>query len=64
MEFESQSAASSVAKLYEDHARDCTAAAGKTDNPKYRALLLKMAREWMQEAHPTPRPGFMPLESR
>jgi hypothetical protein len=61
MESDSESAAS---KLYEHHARDCTAAAEKTNNPRYRELLLKMAREWMQEAHPTPRPEFVPLEPR
>jgi hypothetical protein len=40
----------SLAELYEHHARDCFYAAGRMANPKYREMLLKMAREWMQAA--------------
>jgi hypothetical protein len=36
-------------ELYEHHAKECVRAAGQTDNPKHREMLLKMAREWMQE---------------
>jgi hypothetical protein len=37
-------------ELYEYHARDCINSAEQTDDPKHRELLLKMAREWTQEA--------------
>ena len=40
----------SLAELYEFHARDCIHSAGRTDDPKYRELLLKMEREWTEEA--------------
>jgi hypothetical protein len=36
----------SLAELYEHHARDCIHAAGRTENPKSREMLLKLAREW------------------
>jgi hypothetical protein len=39
-----------LAELYEHHARECIQAAGRTDNPKYREMLLKMEREWTQAA--------------
>jgi hypothetical protein len=37
-------------ELYEQHAKACDLAAGRTDNPKHREMLLKMARQWTQEA--------------
>jgi hypothetical protein len=40
----------SLAELYEQHARECIQSAGRTDNPKYREMLLKMEREWRQAA--------------
>jgi hypothetical protein len=40
----------SLAELYEQHARECIQSAGRTDNPKYREMLLKMEREWTQAA--------------
>jgi hypothetical protein len=40
----------SQAKFYEYFAKDCVRAAKRTDDPKDREMLLKMAREWMMEA--------------
>jgi hypothetical protein len=40
----------SQAKFYEYFAKDCVRAAKRTDDPKNREMLLKMAREWMMEA--------------
>jgi hypothetical protein len=37
-------------ELYAHHAKECVQAADRTDNPKYREMLLKMARRWMEEA--------------
>ena len=39
----------SRAELYEYHARECDLAAGRTDNPNRREMLLKLAREWRIE---------------
>jgi hypothetical protein len=39
-----------LAELYEHHARECTHAAGRTDNQKSREMLLKLEREWRQAA--------------
>jgi hypothetical protein len=39
-----------LAELYEHHARECTHSAGRTDNPKFREMLLKLEREWRQAA--------------
>jgi hypothetical protein len=36
----------SQADLYEYFANDCVLAAGRTDDPKSREMLLKLAREW------------------
>ena len=42
---------SALIKLYEYHAKDCAQAAGRTDNPKHRERLLKLAYErWAQAA--------------
>jgi hypothetical protein len=40
----------SLVKLYEQHARECAEAAERTDNPVHRMILLRMAREWMEDA--------------
>ena len=40
----------SLARLYEEHAEECTRAAAKTDDPKRRDLLLKLASEWRRDA--------------
>ncbi len=37
-------------KFYERRAKDCVQAAGRTDNPKHREQLLKLAYEWAQAA--------------
>ena len=37
-------------KFYERRAKDCVRAAGRTDNPKDREQLLKLAYEWAQAA--------------
>jgi hypothetical protein len=39
-----------LAELYEDHAVGCVEAAARTDDPKHREMLLKLAQEWMREA--------------
>jgi hypothetical protein len=39
-----------LAKVYEQRAKDCVRAAGLTDDPKDRELLLKWARDWMVAA--------------
>lgn len=41
---------SSLVKLYEQHARDCAEAAERADDPVHRVILLRMAREWMDDA--------------
>jgi hypothetical protein len=41
---------SSLVKLYERHARECAKAAERTDDPIHRVALLRMAREWMEDA--------------
>jgi hypothetical protein len=35
-----------VAKVYEDHAEDCTRAAERTDDPVFRKMLLMLALQW------------------
>ena len=40
----------SLAELYEHHARECIQSAERADDPKRRELLLKMEREWTEEA--------------
>ena len=37
-------------RFYEHRAKDCFQAAGRTDNPKHREQLLKLAYEWAQAA--------------
>jgi arsenate reductase-like glutaredoxin family protein len=39
-----------LAELYEEHAVGCVEAAARTDDPKHREMLLKLAQEWMREA--------------
>jgi hypothetical protein len=39
-----------LAELYEDHALGCVEAATRTNDPKHREMLLKLAHEWMREA--------------
>jgi hypothetical protein len=39
-----------ITKLYEHHAKERALAAGRTDDPKRREQLLKLAYEWAQAA--------------
>jgi hypothetical protein len=36
--------------LYEWFAQDCTQAAGQTEDPKKREMLLKLAEQWLLDA--------------
>jgi hypothetical protein len=40
----------SLVQLYEEHAEECTRAAAKTDDPKRRDMLLKLASAWRSDA--------------
>jgi hypothetical protein len=44
------SAPMTLAEVYKHNASECREAAGRTDNAVYRAMLLKTAREWWQDA--------------
>jgi hypothetical protein len=37
---------STLAKVYEDRAEDCTRAAERTDDPVFRKMLLMLALQW------------------
>jgi hypothetical protein len=39
-----------LAQVYENHAEECLCAAAKADDPKQRALLLKLASAWREDA--------------
>jgi hypothetical protein len=39
-----------LAQLYENHAEECARAAERTDDPRRRALLIKLAAEWRRDA--------------
>jgi hypothetical protein len=39
-----------LAQIYEEHAEDCIRSAARTDDPKRRDLLLKLAIQWREEA--------------
>ena len=39
-----------LAQVYEQHSEECVRSAAKTDDPKQRALLLKLASEWQEDA--------------
>jgi len=39
-----------LAKVYEDRAEHFTRAAGQTDDPMFRRLLLMLAQQWKQAA--------------
>ena len=43
----------SLAELYEQHAQECIRSAGRTDNPKYREMLLKMERAGLENLNRT-----------
>jgi hypothetical protein len=40
----------SLASLYEHHADECARAAEQAEDPKCRALLLKIADDWRRDA--------------
>ena len=44
-----------LAQIYEDLAEGCIRSAAKTDDPKQRAMLLKLASEWREDAKKLPR---------
>jgi hypothetical protein len=57
--FQGQQAMSDLARLYDLHAEDCARAAEKTDDPRHRAMLIKLVDEWRKAAqelrqHPSP----------
>jgi hypothetical protein len=39
-----------LARLYDQHAEECTRSAEQTEDAKRRALLLKLAAEWRRDA--------------
>jgi len=39
-----------LAQVYEQHSEECIRAAANTDDPKQRAMLLKLASEWREDA--------------
>jgi hypothetical protein len=39
-----------LAQIYEEHAEECIRSAAKTDDPKRRDLLLKLASQWREDA--------------
>ena len=39
-----------LAQVYEQHSEECIRSAAKTDDPKQRALMLKLAGEWQEDA--------------
>ena len=49
-----------LARLYDRHAEDCARAAEQTDDPRHRAMLIKLVDEWRKAAqelrlqHPFP----------
>jgi hypothetical protein len=50
---------SDLARLYDFHAEDCARAAEQADDPRHRAMLIKLVDEWRKAAqelrqHPSP----------
>ena len=39
-----------LAQVYEQHSEDCIRSAAETNDPKQRALMLKLANEWREDA--------------
>jgi len=46
-----------LAQVYEQHSEECIRSAAKTDDPKQRALMLKLASEWQEDAKALLRAG-------
>jgi hypothetical protein len=44
-----------LAQVYEQHSEECIRSAAKTDDPKQRVLMLKLAGEWREDAKALPR---------
>ena len=44
-----------LAQVYEQHSEECIRSAAETDDPKQRAMLLKLASEWREDAKKLPR---------
>jgi len=44
-----------LAQVYEQHSEECIHSAAKTDDPKQRVLMLKLASEWREDAKALPR---------
>ena len=38
-----------LAQVYENHAEECLRSAAKADDPKQRALMLKLASAWRED---------------
>jgi hypothetical protein len=43
-------AMSTLAQIYEEHAKECFSSAAREDDPKQRYLLLKLAIAWREDA--------------
>ena len=39
-----------LAQVYENHAEECLRAAAKADDPRQRALMLKLASAWREDS--------------
>jgi hypothetical protein len=39
-----------LAQVYENHAEECLHSAAQADDPKQRALMLKLATAWREDA--------------
>ena len=52
-----------LAKIYEDHAEDCTRAAEQTDDPVFRKMLLMLALQWKLAAQEEHRHERVPEEA-
>ena len=39
-----------LVQVYEQHSEECVRSAAETDDPKQRALMLKLASEWREDA--------------
>ena len=60
-----------LAEVYENHAEECLRSAAEADDPKQRALMLKLASAWREDAEAlrrgaegTPREAPAPIQLR
>jgi DNA primase len=49
-----------LARLYDRHAEDCARAAEQTDDPRARAMLIKLVDEWRKAAQELRQPQEQP----